>query len=84
VTARWILAYTLGLLGVSLAFAAVAHMGLVYTGAAVGLGGVFVLLAVRMYLHPTAQAAMRLFGYSITYLTLLFAAIAVDQLIGGR
>ena len=27
------------------------------------------------------QAAMRLFSYSITYLTLLFGAMALDQLI---
>jgi heme O synthase-like polyprenyltransferase len=34
-----------------------------------------------MQFRPSPQMAMRLFGYSITYLTLLFAAIAVDQLV---
>ena len=31
---------------------------------------------------PTPAAAMRLFGWSITYITVLFGAMAVDQLAG--
>ena len=31
--------------------------------------------------RPPARDAMRLFGYSITYLTLLFVAMAVDVLV---
>jgi heme O synthase-like polyprenyltransferase len=36
---------------------------------------------VRLYLDRTEARAMQLFGWSITYVTLLFAAIAIDQLV---
>jgi heme O synthase-like polyprenyltransferase len=32
---------------------------------------------------PTTKRAMRLFSYSITYITLLFGAMALDQLVVG-
>jgi heme O synthase-like polyprenyltransferase len=31
--------------------------------------------------HPTERAAMRLFSFSITYVTLLFGAMVVDVLV---
>ena len=37
----------------------------------------------RLYSDPTTAAAMRLFAYSITYVTLLFAAMALDQLVAA-
>jgi protoheme IX farnesyltransferase len=37
------------------------------------LGGV---IALRR--HPTEAASMRLFGFSITYVTLLFGAMSLD------
>jgi protoheme IX farnesyltransferase len=48
------------------------------------LGGVFVAYAVRLLREGTAAAAMRLFGYSISYVTLLFSAMAVDELVRHR
>jgi protoheme IX farnesyltransferase len=80
-TARWILCYSLVMVGVSLVFAVVAGMGLIYSGSALVLGAGFVVLSVQLYRDPSLAASMRLFGYSITYLTLLFVAIAVDQLV---
>jgi heme o synthase len=78
---RQIVVYSVLTLGVSLAFAAVAGMHLLYWSAAGVLGGVFVVLALRLQRQGTEARAMRLFGYSITYVTLLFGAMAVDQLI---
>ena len=51
------------------------------TGLAAVLGAVFVWLTVGLLRKPTTEQAMRVFGYSITYVTLLFAAMAVDQLV---
>ena len=80
-TGTRILAYTLVLWALTIVFAPVAGMGLVYLGAAIGLGAVFAGLAVQLLRTETAAAAMRLFTWSITYVTLLFGAMAVDQLI---
>jgi protoheme IX farnesyltransferase len=77
-TAREILLYSLLLVGVSLLLAAVARLGVVYLVSASVLGGVFVGMAVRLWRRATPKAAMQLFSYSITYLTLLFLLMAVD------
>ncbi|HWB70784.1 MAG TPA: heme o synthase [Egibacteraceae bacterium] len=81
-TARQILAYALVLVALTLLFAPVAAMGPVYVVAAAGLGAVFVVYAIRLLRQPSERLAMRLFRYSITYLTLLFAAMGVDAVIG--
>jgi protoheme IX farnesyltransferase len=62
-------------------FAPVAGMGDIYIAAALVLGAVFTWLAVRLLRENSPQAAMRVFTWSITYITLLFAAIALDQLV---
>ncbi|MEO7836094.1 MAG: heme o synthase [Acidimicrobiales bacterium] len=80
-TARQIVLYTVALWGCSLVFAPVAGMGLLYLGAALGLGAIFLLRAVELMRDSTPQRAMRLFHYSISYITLLFGAMAVDQLV---
>jgi protoheme IX farnesyltransferase len=77
-TAREILIYSVLLLVVTLLLAPVASLGLIYRVAAVLLGLVFVAMAVRLQRRATPKAAMQLFGYSITYLTLLFVFMAVD------
>ena len=80
-TAWRILGYTLALWATSLVFASVAGMGLLYWSAALVLGAVFVLRSVQLIRHQTPKQAMRLFGWSITYLSLLFVAMAADELI---
>jgi protoheme IX farnesyltransferase len=80
-TARRILGYTLALWATTLLFYWVGRMGAVYLVAALVLGGVFVWYAAQLTRDATPQRAMRLFGYSITYVSLLFGAMAVDQLI---
>ncbi len=80
-TARQIFVYTVLLVAVTLLFAAVGHMGLLYVVSAALLGALFVVYAVRLWQTATPKSAMRLFQYSITYLTLLFAAMAGDVLV---
>lgn len=80
-TARQILAYTVAVWALSIAFAPIASMGAIYLVAAIVLGGAFTGLAVALLRDPTPARAMKLFGFSITYLTGLFVAMAVDQLV---
>jgi protoheme IX farnesyltransferase len=81
VTAVRILGYTAALWALTLLFSAVAGMGLLYLGAAVGLGAVFTWYAVQLLRSSTPERAMRLFTFSISYITLLFGAMALDQLV---
>jgi len=80
-TARQIVAYTVAVCAVSLAFGAVAGMGAIYWVAAVVLGAVFLTFAVQLQRGGSPAPAMRLFGWSITYVTLLFGAMALDTLV---
>jgi protoheme IX farnesyltransferase len=79
-TAREILVYSVLLVGVTLLLAPVASLGVIYVASASLLGLVFVGLAARLRWRATPKAAMQLFSYSITYLTLLFVLMAVDIL----
>ena len=65
----------------SLLFAWVARMGPIFWASAVVLGAVFCAFALGLWRQPSETRAMRLFQWSISYVTLLFAAMAVDQLI---
>ena len=56
-------------------------MGLIYTASAVILGAVFLFRALQLQRDATPKQAMRLFTYSISYVTLLFSAMALDQLV---
>jgi protoheme IX farnesyltransferase len=52
-----------------------------YVVSALALGAVFVWLAERLRRETTPRRAMLLFHYSLLYLALLFAALAVDTVI---
>ncbi|MDQ1374578.1 MAG: heme o synthase [Actinomycetota bacterium] len=80
-TARRIVAYTVLLWAVSMLFAEVGRMGDIYLATAIVLGAGFLALAVKLLRDGTMQASMRLFGYSISYVTLLFSSMALDQLV---
>ena len=80
-TAVRMLVYTVVLWGLTLVFAPVAGMGWLYLVIAIVLGAIFTAMAVGVLRTPTPAKAMALFGYSITYVTVLFAAIAVDELV---
>jgi protoheme IX farnesyltransferase len=55
--------------------------GTVYVVAAVILGGVFCWLAWRLWRARSPANAGLLFHYSLLYLALLFAAVAVDAVV---
>jgi protoheme IX farnesyltransferase len=81
-TARQIVLYTLLLVAVSLLLFPAANMGLIYLASALLLGAAFVWFALRVLRNVAdGRAAIGLFRYSITYLTLLFAAVALDSLV---
>lgn len=96
-TSERILAYTLLLWALTVAFSPVAGMGHVYLGSAIVLGAVFTGYALRLLRMPdpglgmaasggaaetlVRATAMKLFTWSITYITLLFGAMALDQLL---
>ncbi|GJM36749.1 MAG: protoheme IX farnesyltransferase [Acidimicrobiales bacterium] len=80
-TASRIVWYTVLLWALTLLFGPVADMGITYYVAAVVLGGVFLGLAIQVFRKPEPALAMRLFGWSITYVTLLFGAMAADEIV---
>ena len=82
-TARQILVYTVGLWALTLLFAPVGHMGGIYLSAAVVLGAVFVARAIGLMRTLTEKAAGGVFKWSLTYVMLLFAAMAADVLVLG-
>ncbi len=78
---RQILAYTALVAALSVLLAFVAHLGWAFFGAAVCLDAGFFYYALALRAEPTPKRAMRLFGYSITYLTALFVAMGVVALV---
>jgi protoheme IX farnesyltransferase len=81
-TARQIVIYTILLVAVSLLLFPAARMGLIYLVSAVVLGAAFVWYALQVARDTgDGRAAIRLFRFSISYLTLLFAAVAADSLL---
>ena len=80
-TAKHILLYSLLMFAVSLAFFSVARMGLVYLVSALVLNAGFISYAVRLYRDPQPRVAWTMFKYSIYFLALLFASMALDTYI---
>jgi protoheme IX farnesyltransferase len=74
-----IVVYSVVVVGLSVVFGPVAGLGIGYLVAALVSGAVFLAYAVLVLRSPTEANAMRLFGWSITYVVVLFAAMAVDE-----
>lgn len=83
-TRRQILLYSLVLFATSMLLVPLGHMGPVYGAAAVALGGGFVWRALRLWRGGSPAESMRLFRFSLVYLALLFAAVAVDAMLPAR
>jgi len=81
VTGYRMVLYAFQVWAMSLIFVPVADMGLIYLISAIFLGAIFTSFSFQVMLKPTRKSAMRLFGFSITYITMLFSLIAVDQLV---
>jgi protoheme IX farnesyltransferase len=80
-TTRQIVLYSLVLVGFTTVPFALGWFSAVYLAAAVALGAVFVLMAVRLRRDQTPRHASSLFHYSLLYLALLFAAAAVGSVV---
>ncbi len=80
-TVRKMAFYTVVLVVLTVVFSPVADMGAVYLVSALILGAVFGVMVEAVRRRPTEQTAMRLFSFSITYLTLLFGAMVIDVLV---
>jgi len=87
--AHQIVLYSWATVAMSLALVPIASMGWIYLVTALGSGGVFLLEAHRLLARAKAVEnvtvaslkPMRLFHYSISYLTILFLAVAIDPLL---
>ena len=88
-TTTEIVYYTVALVAVSFLLGPVAHLGWVYMITAAVIGAGFLYLVTRLWgMAQNGQVggrdAMRVFGYSITYLTVLFVAMAGDVLVSNH
>ncbi|HSH11209.1 MAG TPA: heme o synthase [Ilumatobacter sp.] len=78
---RQMIGHTLAMVTCTLILIPVADLGVIYSVSAVILGAVFIASVFWLSSRPTASASMRVFGYSITYVTVLFGAMTLDVLI---
>lgn len=79
-----VILYAWATVACSLLLIPVAGMGLVYSVSAVVFGGWFIYESHRLYnraVRGTEPRPMRVFHASITYLTLIFVAVAIDPLL---
>jgi protoheme IX farnesyltransferase len=75
------LAYTVVVAVFAISVWPVADLDWIYGTAAVVASMAFVVEVARLVADPDPRRAMRVFGFSITYLTVLFGALAADVLI---
>lgn len=80
-TVRKMVVYSLILVALTVLFSPVAGMGTLYLVCALALGATFGVAVEAVRRDPGEQTAMRLFSWSITYITLLFTAMVVDVLV---
>jgi len=81
VAARQMIGYAVAMVAATLLLVPVADLGAIYAAAAVLLGVAFIGSTVALARVPSAVASMRVFAFSITYVTLLFAAMTLDVLV---
>ena len=82
-TKRQILLYALLLMPVSLVPTVLGIAGLAYGVVAAAMSAVFLALAWRLWRADGHAGAPRLFGFSILYLFVLFAAMIAERLVAG-
>jgi protoheme IX farnesyltransferase len=81
VTANKMIRYAAALWVTTLVLVPVAHTGWIYGASALILGAAFTGGCVRLRRDPTPQGAMRVFAFSISYITLLFTALTLDTFV---
>ncbi|RTL09387.1 MAG: protoheme IX farnesyltransferase [Acidimicrobiia bacterium] len=80
-TTDQILAYTVVVWALTLLFGVTSEMGLLYWATAIVLGAVFTWMAVDLRRTESPARAIRVFTFSITYITVLFGVMALDVII---
>jgi protoheme IX farnesyltransferase len=80
-TVRTMVAYTVVLVALTLALAPVARLGAIYLVSAGVLGVAFLAVVAGLARDATHARSMRVFSFSISYVTLLFVALTVDVLL---
>jgi protoheme IX farnesyltransferase len=78
-TKRQMLIYTLVLWPVALAPTLLGVCGWLYGGAAIGLSALFTVAALRVRRDQSERSARQMFAFSIVYLFVLFALMAIDR-----
>ncbi len=73
--------YCIAVVVVSLVLIPVADLGWIYGVVAAIVGALFLGGTIALGRRPTEAGAMRLFSFSITYISLLFLALTVDVLV---
>ncbi len=75
---RQMIWYTVALVVTTLVLIPVADLGWIYGVTAAVLGAMFIGGTILLRRNPTPGASMRLFGFSITYVTVLFGSMMLD------
>jgi heme o synthase len=78
-TCTFIVLYTILLVWVTMLPCLTGMCGPLYAAGATALNAVFARRVLKLNAHPTLEAAMRAFRYSINYLLLLFTILLVDH-----
>ena len=79
---RQMIGHTAAMVACSLILVPVADLGPIYTVVAAVSGAVFLASTVWLSRNPTPAASMRVFAYSISYITVLFGAMTLEVLLG--
>lgn len=80
-TVRQMVAYTVVLVAVTMLMLPLSDLGWIYGISAGVLGAAFLAGTIDLARRPTEARSMRLFGFSITYVSLLFLAVTADVLV---
>ena len=80
-TTLHIFLYSIALTGLTLMFALLPHVGVIYLASAAALGAPFIWLAWRLWREDSRGRAKATYLYSLAYLALLFVAVMVDSVV---
>ncbi len=80
-TTLHIFLYSIALTGLTLMFALLPEVGLIYLASAAILGAPFIWLAWRLWREDSRGRAKATYLYSLAYLALLFVAVMVDSVV---
>ena len=80
-TVRSMVVYSVILTATSLVLIPVAHLGYIYGITALLFGSLFIVGSIRLGRDPSDSRSMRLFSFSITYISVLFMALTLDVLV---